>query len=121
MISVFVQHGIKASDLCLKTGARQPKKDDTGMSKLLLENQLTEIAVGNDQNSPFVTSDFKDILISKAMGIISGDCLNVMTQIGQVKNKSEVGALVEEEFHRAASLLTPFEGLGETSSPLTTA
>lgn len=79
---MFVQHRVEAIDLGLETGSRRAKKDDTGMNKFFLENQLTEIAVSNNQNPPFFTSEPQNILISKTVRIITGDCLNVMTQIG---------------------------------------
>jgi hypothetical protein len=36
-----------------------------------------------------------------------------MSELAKVRNKSEVGALVEQEFHRAASARPPFRGFGE--------
>jgi hypothetical protein len=45
--------------------------------------------------------------------------VNVMPELAKVRNKSEVSALVQKEFHRAASERAPFGGFGETSSPVT--
>jgi hypothetical protein len=47
--------------------------------------------------------------------------VNVMSKLAKVGNQSKVGALVEQEFHRAASERAPFPGFGETASPATVA
>ena len=39
----------------------------------------------------------------KTMRVVMRDGVNVMSELTKVRNKSEVGALVEQEFHRAAS------------------
>jgi hypothetical protein len=44
-----------------------------------------------------------------------------MAELAKVRNKSEVSALVEKEFHRATSERAPFGGFGETSSLVTMA
>jgi hypothetical protein len=44
-----------------------------------------------------------------------------VSEILQVRDKPEISALVEEEFHRAASARPPLGGFGETSSPVTIA
>src|ERR687895_1054709 len=84
-----------------------------------MEDKLAEIAVCDDQNPFLFPGDFKDTLIGKTRRIITRDGLNVMSELAKVRNKSEVGALVEQEFHRAASARPPFRGFGETSSPVT--
>src|SRR5918999_1476131 len=84
-----------------------------------MEDKLAEIAVGDDQNPSLFPSDFKDVFIGKTWGIVTRDDMNVMSELAKVRNKSEVGALVEQEFHRAASARPPFGGFGETSSPVT--
>jgi hypothetical protein len=42
-----------------------------------------------------------------------------MAELAKVRNESEVSALVEKEFHRAASERAPFGGFGETFLPVT--
>jgi hypothetical protein len=85
----------------------------------LLEDKLAEIAVGDDQNPFLFPGYFKDILIGKTWGIVTRDDLNVMSELAKVRNKFEVGTLVEQEFHRAASARPSLNGFGETSSPVT--
>jgi hypothetical protein len=84
-----------------------------------LEDKLAEIAVGDDQNPSLFPSDFKDVFIGKTRRIVTRNNVNVISELTKVRNKPEVGALVEQEFHRAASERTPFGGFGETSSPVT--
>jgi hypothetical protein len=84
-----------------------------------LENKLAEIAVGHDQNPSLFPGDFKDVFIGKTRRIVTRNNANVISELTKVRNKPEVGALVEQEFHRAASERTPFGGFGETSSPVT--
>src|SRR5918996_4103985 len=86
-----------------------------------MKDKLTKITVGDDQNPFLFPGDFKDTLIGKTRGIVTRDGLNVMSELTKVRNKSEVGALVKQEFHRAASARPPFRGFGETSSPVTRA
>ena len=86
----------------------------------MVEDKLAEIAVFcDDQDSSLFPGDFKDVFIGKTGRIVTRDGLNVMSKLTKVRNKSEVGALVEQEFHRAASARPPFGGFGETSSPVT--
>jgi hypothetical protein len=85
----------------------------------LLEDKLAEIAVGDDQNPSLFPGDFKDVFIGKTRRIVTRNNVNVISELTKVRNKPEVGALVEQEFHRAASERTPFGGFGETSSPVT--
>ena len=54
-----------------------------------------------------------------ARRIIARDSGNVMAKVTKVRHQSKVSALVEKEFHRAASERTPFGGFGETSLPVT--
>jgi hypothetical protein len=42
-----------------------------------------------------------------------------MAKGAKVGNKAKVGALIKEEFHRAASERAPFGGFGKTSFPVT--
>ena len=119
IISVFREHGIELIDLGLQLSSWEPKEDDAGVGESSLEDKLAEIAVGDDQNPSLFPGDFKDVLIGETWGIVTRDGLDVMSKLAKVRNKSEVGALVEEEFHRAASERTPLGGLGETSLPVT--
>jgi hypothetical protein len=44
-----------------------------------------------------------------------------VSEILKVRDKPEISALVEEEFHSAALTRPPLGGFGETSSPVTIA
>src|SRR5918992_251209 len=86
-----------------------------------MKDKLTKITVSNDQNPFLFPGDFKDVFIGKTRRIVTRDNVNVISELAKVRNKSEVGTLVEQEFHRAASARPPFRGFGETSSPVTRA
>ena len=121
IVSVFLQHGIELVDLGLQWGSREPKENDAGVGESLLEDKLAKIAVSNDQDPSLSSCDVEDVLIRKTMRIMTRDDMNVMSKLTKVRNKSKVGALVEQEFHKTASDRVPFTGFGETSSPLTIA
>ena len=121
VLCVFSKHGIEVFDFGLKGSAWKPKEHDTSMGKCLVKDQLTEIPVSDDQHTRLFPCDGQDILIGKARRIIARESGNVMATRTKVRHQSKVSALVEEEFHRAASERTPFGGLGETSLPVTMA
>jgi hypothetical protein len=109
-------------DLGLQAGSRETEENETSVSQLLLEDQLAEVAIGNDKDPLLFAGDFKDILVGETVREIPRDCLNVVSEILEVRNKSEIGALVEQEFHRTALARPPLAGgFGETSSPVTIA
>jgi hypothetical protein len=110
LLSVFSKHRSQLFDFGLQGSPGKSKENDAGVGDPLLKDKFTEIAVGNDQDPP---------LIGKTRRIIAGDNVNVMAELAKVRNKPEVSALVEEEFHRAASERAPFGGFGETSLPVT--
>jgi hypothetical protein len=86
-----------------------------------MKNQLPEIAIGNDQNALLLPGDRKHVLISKAGQEIEGNAGH-RSHVRADGNQPEISALIEEELHRGvASDTAPFGGLGETSSPVTTA
>ena len=121
IVGVLAEHGIEVFDLGLECGSRKPEENDAGVSQFLLEDQLAEVAVGNDQNSLLFPGYFKDVLVGETVGEIPRDCLNVVSEILKVRDKPEISALVEEEFHRVALTRPPLGGFGETSSPVTIA
>ena len=47
LASVMLQHGIEVFDLGLQVSSGKAKENDAGMGESLAENQLAEIAVGN--------------------------------------------------------------------------
>lgn len=118
---MFLKHGIEVFDFGLQGSAGKPKEDDTGMDKFLVKDQLAEIPVSNDQNPRLLPGDGQHILIGKTRRILARDGRNVMAEMAKVGNKAKIGALIKEEFHRAASERTPFGGFGETSLPVTSA
>jgi hypothetical protein len=103
-LSVCIQDLSELFDFGLQGSAWKPKEDDAGVSKAVLEDQLAEIAVCNQENPLLVPGDGKHICIGKPVGIVAGDRGHVMAKLLQVKDESEISALVEEEFHRAASV-----------------
>jgi hypothetical protein len=118
-LSVFIQRPVELFDFGWQGSTWQPKEDDAGVGEALLENQLAEIAVGNDENALLVSGDGKHIFIGKPMGVVAGDGTHVMSKRLQVRDESEVSALVEKECHRVASDQVPLSGFGETSRPVT--
>ncbi len=118
---MFLQYSIEVFKLGLQVGSWEPKEDDAGVDESLVENQLAEIAVSDHQNPSLCPGDGQDVRIGKTRRIVARDGLNVMAELAKVGNQPEVGALVEQEFHRAASERAPFGGFGETSSPVTMA
>jgi hypothetical protein len=122
LVSVILHHGIEVFDLGLQVSSWKSKEDDAGVDESLVEDQLTEIAVGNEQNPLLFPSDGKDILISKTRGVLARDRRNVMAKLAKVGNQPEISALVEQESHTGVALdRAPLGGFGETSSPVTIA
>src|SRR5436190_17021718 len=72
LVRVFLDHGIEALDFGLQVSTWEPKENDACMEEPLVEDQLTEIAVGNQQNALLVPGDRKDILIGKTMRVVAG-------------------------------------------------
>ena len=106
-------------DFGLQGSAWQPKEDDASVGEALLEDELAEVVVCNNENPLLVSGDGKHIFIGKPMGVVAGDGGNIMAKRLQVRDESEVSALVEEECHKVASGRAPLGGLGETSRPVT--
>jgi hypothetical protein len=122
LVTMLLQRFIQMFALGLQLGPGKPEEQDAGVSKPLMENQLAEIAVGNDQNPLLLAGDRQDILIGKTGRVVSRDGWNVMAEVAKVGDQSKVGALVEQEFHTSgASVRAPLGGFGETSSPVTIA
>jgi hypothetical protein len=90
-------------NLGLKVGSWKSKEDDAGVGESLVENQFAKIAVGDHQNPLLLPGDGQDILIGKSRWIVARDGLSVMAKLAKVGNQPEVGALVKQEVHRAAS------------------
>jgi hypothetical protein len=64
--SGFLDHGIEVFDFGLQGRTWQPEEEDAGMGEALVENQLSEFAVGNDQNAFLPPGDRQHVLIVKA-------------------------------------------------------
>jgi hypothetical protein len=89
------------------------------VGKALVEDQLAEIAIGNDQNSLLLPGNCQDILIREAWRVVARDGRHVMSKVG---NEAKVSAVIKQELHPSgASERAPFGGFGETSSPVTIA
>ena len=121
VLYVFRKHGIEVFNLRLQGSSGKPKENDAWVGKFLVKDQLAEIPVSDNQHAPLFPCDCQDIFIGKTVRILTRDSGNVMAKVTKVRHQSKVSALVEEEFHRAASERTPFGGLGETSLPVTMA
>ena len=119
LVSVVGKHGIEVVNFGLQGRTGKAKENDAGMDQFLVKDQLAEIPVSDNENTRLLPGDCQDILIGKTRRIMTRDSLNIMAKLTQVRNQSKVSALVEEEFHRAASERTPFGGFGETSLPVT--
>src|SRR2546421_5620680 len=120
-VRVFLKYGIEVFNFGLQGRSWKPKEHDTGMGKCLVKDQLAEIPVSDDQNTFLFPCDCQDILIRQTRRIITRNSSNVMAKLTKVRHQSKVSALIEEEFHRAASERTPLGGFGETSLPVTIA
>ena len=118
-VSMFLEHGIEVFNFGLQSRSRKSKENDTSMGKLLVKDHLAKIPISDDQHPRLFPGDGQDILIRKTRRIMARDSGNVMAKLTKVRNQSKVSALVEEEFHRAASERTLLGGFGETSLPVT--
>jgi len=119
---MLLQHSREMFDLGVQGRSWQSEKENASVSKALVEDQLTEIAVGNQQNALLSPSDGKNILISEAVRVIPRDCRNIVATLMKMGDQPKVGTLVEQEFHTGVvSGVTLFGGFGDTSSPVTIA
>src|SRR5262249_14153554 len=121
LAGVFRQHSIEALDLGLQTCSWKPKENNASRGELLVNEHPAEAPVSNDQNPRLLPSDGQHILIGKTRRILARDGRNIMAKGAKVGHKAKIGALIKEEFHRAASERAPFGGFGETSLPVTMA
>jgi hypothetical protein len=71
LISVIFQYGIEVVDFGLKAGARETKEYNAVVCLFLLENESSEIAVGNYEDAALLPGDYKDVLIGKTVRIIA--------------------------------------------------
>jgi hypothetical protein len=65
-------------------GPRKPEKQHAGVGKTLVEDQLTEIAIGNDQDALLLPGNRQDVLICQTVRVISGDGSNVVAKGSKV-------------------------------------
>jgi hypothetical protein len=70
---VFLQYGVEVFDLGLQGGSRQPEEQNASVAKPPVENQFSEIAVGNQQNPLLSPRDGEDVLISQTGRVVAGD------------------------------------------------
>lgn len=71
---MFGECAIKVFDLGLKTGTWESKEDDAGVRQFLLENELAEISVSDNEDPLLLPSDCKDVLVGKAVRVVTRDC-----------------------------------------------
>ena len=122
VIGMVLERLIQMFDFRLQLCTGKPEKQDPGVRQSLVEDQLAEIAIGNDQNSLLLPGNRQDGLIRQTMREIARDGGNVVSEVSKVIDKAEISALVKQEFHTSgASVRAPLGGLGETSSPVTMA
>jgi hypothetical protein len=72
-IGVFLQRLIQVLNLGLQLGLGKPEEQDADVGQSLVEDQLAEIAIGNDQNPLLLPGDRQDILIGKTGRVVSRD------------------------------------------------
>ena len=122
LVTALLQRLIQMFDLGLQLGPGKSEKQDAGVGKALVEDQLAEIAIGNDQNSLLLPGNRQDVLIREAWRVVARDGRHVMAEASKVGNEAKVSALIKQELHTSgASERAPFGGFGETSSPVTIA
>jgi len=122
IIRMVLQYLIQMLNFGLQLGPRKPEEQHTGVGKALVEDQLAEIAVGNDENTLLLPGNRQDILIRKTMRVVARNGRNIVVEASKVVDEAKIGALIKQEFHtRGASEAAPFGGFGETSSPVTIA
>ena len=63
LVRVFLQRLIQVFDFGFQLGPGEPEEQNAGVSKALVEDQLTEIAVRNDEDPLLSDGDCQDILI----------------------------------------------------------
>src|SRR5215208_1850085 len=100
---MICEGGIEAIDFGLKIGAGKPEKQNASVRKSLVEDQLAKIPVGNHENAPFLPGKCEHVLIRKTMGVVAGDCRNVMAEAAQVSDEAKVSTLVKEKLHRGVA------------------
>jgi len=61
LITALLQRLIQMFGLGLQLGSGKSEKQDAGVGKALAEDQLAEIAIGNDQNSLLLPSNRSDV------------------------------------------------------------
>jgi hypothetical protein len=121
LVSVVLQRLIQMLYLRLQLGPGKPEKQDAGVGKALVKDQLTEIAVGNDEDPLLLPGNRQHVLIGKTGRVVSRDGRDVVIVASKVVDKAKIGALVKEEFHTSGAERAPLGGFGETSSPVTIA
>jgi hypothetical protein len=98
-LPIVLEHDGEARDLGPKGGSGEAKEDNPGMRKPLVEDEFSEIAVGNDQDTLLFPGKGKNIRIRKAGRVVARDRHNVMAKAAKVGNEAKVRALVKKKFH----------------------
>lgn len=96
------QHGVEMSNFFRQACPRQSEKDDTSVAEASLEHQFAEILIGDNEDPFLAASDFQYLLIRKAAGMIARNRSDVVVEVSEVGNKSEVRALVEQKPYASA-------------------
>ena len=122
LVRVYLQRLIQVLDLRLQLGPWKPEKQHAGMGKALIEDQFAEIAVRNDEDPLLLAGNCQHVLIRQAVRVVARYGGNVVAEVTKVVDKTEISALIKQEFHTSgASERAPLGGFGETSSPVTIA
>lgn len=75
------------------------KENDTGMRMSEAEYKLAEIPVVGNQYSPFALSNSEHVWIRQPSRVITTNARGIMAELLQERNKTSVGALVEQKPH----------------------
>ena len=82
-------------DLGLDVPLLQPEVDHSRVGEPESYDQLTEVAVGRDENTIVAESELEDIPIRRRLGVVLGHRRDVMAKVNEVATEAEVGTCVE--------------------------
>jgi hypothetical protein len=95
LVRVFLQRLIQVLSLGLQLGPRKPEKQDARVRKPLVKDQLSEIAVSNDEDPLLLSGNRQDVLIRQTMRVISGDGRNVVAKASKMVDKASTHDLLK--------------------------
>ena len=72
------------------------------MGQTLSYDEVTEVQIVRNQNTPLAPSDPQDLSIGKGRGIVLRDCGDIVSELSEMAGQPEVGALIEQKLHAVA-------------------